>query len=133
VGAGGAVTYRPTRQRAAVAAALRGGHGFRSAQELYESMRAAGEKVGLTTVYRTLQAMASVGEVDVLRTADGESVYRRCRSGDHHHHLVCRSCGTTVELPGDEVESWTAKVAARHGFADVSHTVEVFGLCGDCQ
>ena len=123
---------RTTRQRTAVATALGTEDAFRSAQELYESLRAAGERVGLTTVYRTLQAMATAGEVDVLRTADGEAVYRRCRSGGHHHHLVCRSCGTTVELAADEVESWTASVARRHGFTDVSHTVEVFGTCASC-
>ncbi len=127
------MTYRPTRQRAAVAAAIGTGHAFRSAQDLYETLRAAGDKVGLTTVYRTLQAMADAGEVDVLRTADGEAVYRRCRTDEHHHHLVCRSCGTTVELAADEVDAWTAKVARRHGFTDVSHTVEVFGLCRDCR
>lgn len=124
---------RPTRQRAAVAAALGTGHAFRSAQELYEQLRAAGERVGLTTVYRTLQGMVSAGELDVLRTDDGEAVYRRCRTGGHHHHLVCRSCGTTVELAADEVESWTAKVAKRHGFSDVRHTVEVFGTCAGCR
>ena len=124
---------RATRQRTAVAAALGTGHTFRSAQDLYEHLRAAGERVGLTTVYRTLQAMAAAGELDVLRTADGEALYRRCRSDDHHHHLVCRSCGTTVELAADEVESWTATVARRHGFTDVTHTVEVFGTCAACR
>jgi Fur family ferric uptake transcriptional regulator len=124
---------RATRQRSAVAATLGTSEGFRSAQDLYEAMRAAGERVGLTTVYRTLQAMAAAGEVDVLRTADGESVYRRCRSDVHHHHLVCRSCGTTVELPGDEVEAWAAQVAEEHGFTDTTHTVEVFGICATCR
>lgn len=124
---------RPTRQRSAVAAALGTSEGFRSAQDLYEAMRAGGDRVGLTTVYRTLQAMAAAGEVDVLRTADGESVYRRCRSDAHHHHLVCRTCGTTVELPGDEVEAWTAQVAEEHGFTDTTHTVEVFGVCVRCR
>lgn len=124
---------RPTRQRSAVAAALGTSEGFRSAQDLYEAMRAGGDRVGLTTVYRTLQAMAAAGEVDVLRTADGEAVYRRCRSDAHHHHLVCRTCGTTVELPGDEVEAWTAQVAEEHGFTDTTHTVEVFGVCARCR
>ena len=77
--------------------------------------------------------MAAAGEVDVLRTAEGESVYRRCRSDDHHHHLVCRTCGRTVELPGDEVESWAANVAQAHGFSDTTHTVEVFGVCASCR
>ena len=122
---------RPTRQRRAVAAALQSFDDFRSAQEIHEMLRRTGENVGLATVYRTLQALAECGEVDTLRTEDGEAVYRRC-STTHHHHLVCRSCGRTVEVEGPAVEAWADSVAARHGFTDVSHTLEIFGTCPDC-
>jgi len=122
---------RSTRQRAAVAAALDAVSDFRSAQELHDLLRQRGENVGLTTVYRTLQSLADSGEVDVLRTADGESVYRRCSAG-HHHHLVCRVCGRAVEVEGPAVERWADRVALEHGFTDVSHTVEIFGRCPDC-
>ncbi len=129
------MTVRPqraTRQRAAVAAALDAVSDFRSAQELHDLLKQRGENVGLTTVYRTLQTLAESGEVDVLRTGDGESIYRRC-SGGHHHHLVCRICGRTVEVEGPAVERWADKVAAEHGFTEVSHTVEIFGRCADCS
>ena len=86
---------RPTRQRRAVFAALGDTDVFRSAQDIHAVLRGRDEDVGLTTVYRTLQALADAGEIDVLRTPDGESVYRLCSTG-HHHHLVCRSCGQTV-------------------------------------
>jgi Fur family ferric uptake transcriptional regulator len=122
---------RATRQRAAVAAALDEVDDFRSAQDLHDLLRHRGEAVGLTTVYRTLQSLADAGEVDVLRTDDGEAVYRRCSSG-HHHHLVCRCCGRTVEVEEATVERWAEKVAGEHGFTDVIHTVEVFGTCADC-
>ena len=122
---------RPTRQRRAVAAVLRSFDDFRSAQEIHELLRRGGENVGLATVYRTLQALADCGEVDTLRTEDGEAVYRRC-SATHHHHLVCRTCGRTVEVEGPAVEAWADKVAAEHGFSDVSHTLEIFGTCPDC-
>jgi len=122
---------RATRQRTAVAAALDAVDDFRSAQELHDLLRRRGEAVGLTTVYRTLQALADSGKVDVLRTAEGESVYRRCSSG-HHHHLVCRACGRTVEVAGPAVERWTDRIASEHGFVDVSHTLEVFGTCPSC-
>ena len=98
----------------------------------HEELRRVGEGIGLTTVYRTLQALADAGEVDVLRTDSGEAVYRRCASDDHHHHLVCRQCGTAVEIAGPAVETWAQRVAAEHGFTDLSHTVEMFGLCRDC-
>ncbi|MCW2776855.1 MAG: Fur family transcriptional regulator [Frankiales bacterium] len=120
---------RATRQRTAVTRALGEADGFRSAQDLHAALR---DEVGLTTVYRTLQAMSEAGEVDVLRTDDGEAVYRRCASDAHHHHLVCRGCGATVEVEGPAVEQWADAVAAEHGFTDVRHTLEVFGTCRDC-
>lgn len=122
---------RSTRQRAAIADLLNETEGFRSAQELHDELRRRGQGIGLTTVYRTLQAMATSGVVDTLRTDTGESVYRRC-SEHHHHHLVCRACGSTVEVSGRDVEAWAAEVAREHGFSDVSHTIEIFGVCGEC-
>ena len=122
---------RPTRQRRAVSAALGEVDDFRSAQEIHDLLKRRGERVGLTTVYRTLQTLADSGEVDVLRSPDGESVYRRCSRG-HHHHLICRHCGYAVEVEGPAVERWADRVATEHGFADVSHTVEVFGSCPSC-
>ncbi|MET0455405.1 MAG: Fur family transcriptional regulator [Mycobacterium sp.] len=122
---------RSTRQRAAISALLENVEEFRSAQELHDELRRRGEGIGLTTVYRTLQSMAAAGLLDTLRTDNGESVYRRC-SLHHHHHLVCRVCGSTVEVQGDRVESWAAEIAAENGFSDVSHTIEIFGVCGEC-
>ncbi len=121
-----------TARREAVRRALAAGEGFRSAQDIYAALRAEGSKIGLTTVYRALQAMSETGEVDVLRTAEGEAVYRACTTEDHHHHLVCRSCGRTVEVEGPAVERWADAVGAEHGFIDMTHTVEVFGTCSAC-
>ncbi len=130
--AGPSVKGRATRQRAAVSAALEEVDEFRSAQDLHDMLKHKGDSVGLTTVYRTLQSLADAGEVDVLRTADGESVYRRCSTDDHHHHLVCRGCGKAVEVEGPAVEKWAESIAAEHGYVNVAHTVEIFGTCAEC-
>ena len=134
-GAGGTgatgTALRPTRQRRAVVQALEEVDGFRSAQQIHEQLATAGDSVGLATVYRTLQRLAESGAIDMMRTEEGEAIYRRC-SGSHHHHLVCRSCGHTVEVEGPAVERWTSSVSDAHGFADVSHTLEIFGTCPDC-
>jgi Fur family ferric uptake transcriptional regulator len=123
---------RLTRQRQAVADALEDIDQFRSAREIHAVLRDRGNSIGLATVYRTLQLLADHDEVDVIRSADGEAGYRRC-SGTHHHHLVCRSCGATVEVEGPAVERWTRAMADEHGYADVSHTLEIFGVCARCR
>jgi Fur family ferric uptake transcriptional regulator len=122
---------RATRQRAAITALLENLDEFRTAQELHEELRRRGEGIGLTTVYRTLQTMAASDLIDSLRTETGESAYRRC-SEQHHHHLVCRRCGATVEVAGKHVETWASDVAREHQFSDVSHTIEIFGTCAQC-
>ena len=123
---------RQTRQRTAVKAALEGRDEFMSAQQLHDLLRQRGDTVGLTTVYRALQALADAGEVDILITDDGETGYRRC-SPEHHHHLVCRACGRTVEIAGPAVETWADAIAHEHGFTQISHTLELFGLCAQCS
>lgn len=123
---------RPTRQRLAVIEAMASFEDFRSAQEIHELMARRGDPVGLATVYRTLQKLADAGDVDLLRTESGETIYRRC-SDSHHHHLVCRSCGATVEVEGPTVERWTRTIAEEHGYAAVSHSLEIFGTCPACS
>jgi Fur family ferric uptake transcriptional regulator len=110
----------------------RGSEAFVSAQQVHDDMRAGGGRIGLATVYRTLQAMNDAGEIDTVRTNDGETLYRMC-GPRHHHHLTCRSCGLTVELDGPSVERWATKAAHDNGFRDVTHTVELFGLCATCS
>jgi Fur family ferric uptake transcriptional regulator len=116
-----------------VSAALAATDAFTSAQDLHARLREQGDPVGLTTVYRHLQVLADRGEVDVLRRDDGETLYRRCATDTHHHHLVCRRCGSTVEVEGPEIEAWTERVASASGFSDVAHTVEIYGLCAACS
>lgn len=122
---------RNTRQRRAVKAVLLQLEGFHSAQEIHEILTDGGESIGLSTVYRNLQGLADAGEVDALRNDEGETLYRRCSTG-HHHHLVCRHCGRTVEVDGPAVESWADAIAEQHDFIDISHTFEIFGTCSRC-
>jgi Fur family ferric uptake transcriptional regulator len=122
---------RNTRQRAAVLAMLDSLTQFTSAQDIHARLRDDGSTVGLTTVYRTLQSLADAAQVDVIRTDDGEAMYRRC-TAEHHHHLVCRRCGKTIEVDSPAVEAWAAEVAERHGFRDIGHTLEIYGTCPGC-
>ena len=77
--------------------------------------------------------MSSAGTVDVLRAEDGEVLYRRCTTAQHHHHLLCRYCGKTVEIDAPDIESWATKTARARHFSDVTHTIEIVGTCQSCQ
>ncbi len=133
--AGAAPRQRSTSQGAAIREVLVQQDGFRSAQDVYAALRIAGHKIGLSTVYRHLQTLSDQGVVDLIHGPDGETTYRFC--GDpvtrgHHHHLVCRRCGRAEEVEGHSVERWADATARRFGYVDIDHTVEIFGLCGDC-
>jgi Fur family ferric uptake transcriptional regulator len=125
-------TKRQTRQGAAVEETLRGAQGFRTAQEIFADVTTAGHRIGLTTVYRHLNLLADEGRADVVHRADGEAQFRLCGESDdtgHHHHVVCRICGRSEEVSGPEVERWAERVARAAGYTDVTHTLEVFGVC----
>ncbi|WP_068396317.1 Fur family transcriptional regulator [Kribbia dieselivorans] len=123
---------RVTKQRVAIADQLERSEAFLSAQDLHAALSRSGERIGLATVYRTLSAMATDGELDVRRTDDGEALYRRCDTEGHHHHMVCRTCGRTVEIGGPKLEEWLAEVSGRFGYVDIDHTVEITGTCPEC-
>jgi len=128
-------TQRVTRQRTALRELLDELDEFRSAQQLHAQLLARGAGVGLATVYRTLGSMAQAGEVDVLRTEQGESLYLRCAplaARTHHHHLVCRVCGRTVDVAGPNLEEYVDGMGRGQGFVDVEHTLELHGTCAAC-
>lgn len=124
---------RLTRQRVAVAALLAQTEGFCTAQQVHDLLKQRGQSIGLATVYRQLQSLAESGEVDAVRQPEGEVAYRQCEQTSHHHHLICRNCGTAAEISASVVESWAERVAAEHGFTDAGHEVELYGLCDRCS
>lgn len=124
---------RMTKQRQAVFLELQRVGEFRSAQHIFEDLTLQGNKIGLATVYRNLQALADCGDVDVVRSADGESLFRLCDTAEHHHHLVCRCCGSTREIEQSDIEEWVGRIALQFGFAEVDHNMELFGLCDQCS
>jgi Fur family ferric uptake transcriptional regulator len=122
---------RQTWQKNAVLHALAMAQGFVSAQQLHKQLTQHGSVIGLATVYRTLNTLVADGLADSLVNA-GESLFRDC-SKDHHHHLICNSCGVAVEIEANQAEEWASKVANDHGFTDVSHTIDIFGTCKKCS
>ena len=109
---------------------------FSSASELHDRLCAylapRGLRVGIATVYSQLRRLAQCGAVDTLHGDDGETRYWLPRGEAHHHYLVCRSCGRALEIVAGPVEEWAEAVGATVGFREVTHTLELFGLCDRC-
>lgn len=125
------MAQRNTWQREAVRDALSSANGFVSAQDLHALIRDE-TGIGLATVYRTLAGFAKSGEADSLQSPDGENLFRACATEGHHHHLICRRCGKTVEIEARAVEQWARDMAAENGFSDAEHVVDIFGVCAEC-
>src|SRR6478736_3645269 len=116
---------RNTWQRDRVREALADARGFVSAQTLHATLRDDNTGIGLA-------GLAAQGDADSLQSPDGENLFRACTSPGHHHHLICRSCGLTVEIAANDVEQWAQRTAAAHGFTAAEHVVDIFGLCASC-
>ncbi|MEU2736104.1 Fur family transcriptional regulator [Streptomyces sp. NPDC007095] len=124
---------RTTRQRMAVLRILAGCQDFVSAQELHALLVAGTHTIGLTTVYRALRELEASGGADVVRDDGGERLYRQRPADGHRHYLICRCCGRSRPVDSEVVEQWAGRVASDTGFASVEHTVELSGICADCQ
>ena len=122
---------RNTWQKDAVRHALGEALGFVSAQQLHGILRDHGSTISLATVYRALTDLSQASEADTLTSDVGEVLYRAC-AATHHHHLMCRKCGLTIEFEAKPLEKWADELVAKHGFTASDHTIEISGLCASC-
>lgn len=82
-------------------------------------------------MYRNLSRLAEDGEIDAIRRSNGETAYRACGHG-HHHHLICRECGKVVEVHDCTLGEWSRKIGAEYGFTGIEHQAELLGTCQGC-
>ena len=128
------IGQRVTRQRLAITELLENVDEFRSARQIHQMLHERGQEIGLATVYRTLNAMAEQGHLEVLLQPTGEHTYLRCEPrSEHHHHLVCRTCGRTVDVAAPELEHLVESLATAHDFTDVEHSIDFLGTCRECS
>jgi Fur family transcriptional regulator, ferric uptake regulator len=123
---------KQTRQRLRILKVLASEPHDATAQTIHARLRDQGDTTGLATVYRTLALLSERGAIDALMHRPGETCYRLCGDG-HHHHLVCTQCHRVIELGECELDPWLDKLAATHDFIVTQHTVEVTGLCASCR
>ena len=102
---------------------------FITTSELHQRIHRLGQPLGVSTVYRSLRTLRRLGLVDVMVDEQGLRRYRHC-STRPHHHLVCTTCHTTVEIPANSapLPPWTPGP----GFTDVLVRVTITGICAEC-
>jgi len=120
---------RLTPQRRAVLDAIEASGGRFTAVELFERARRSHPRLGLATTYRTLELLRRTGSLHAL-SGDARPAYVRC-SPEHHHHLVCLSCGSVEDTELCATPSQQA-LTRRHGFRAESHELEIYGTCRNC-
>jgi len=121
---------RLTPQRFMVLEALAGQPGHTTADRVLSAVQARYPYVNKTTVYRTLELLAELGLVAISHTGS-QSEYELIESA--HHHLICKECGTVIELADSALDPLRALVEQEHGFRPCLNHFTLFGVCGACQ
>lgn len=123
--------HRMTKQRQQIIAALRAARRYLTAQELHERLHGRRPRVGLATIYRTLETLRELGLVSTSSTKLGEAAYVWCQS-EHHHHAICKRCGRVDDVPCKTLGNFE-RILSRTGFALTDHQLEFFGVCARCS
>lgn len=104
-----------------------------SAQDIHDLLRERGRRVGMASVYRTLELLSSHGLVRRVEAGGVASFEVMLASGEHHHHLVCERCGETIPFADPELERVLDDVQQRLGVPDAEHEVIIHASCQGCR
>ena len=121
-----------TRQRDLIAELVFASDEHLSVERLRELLAGRGSRVGIATIYRTLDLLERGGFVRAHRFGEGFRRYEAAPAADDHGHLVCDRCGAVVEFTNDQLTRLLAIVADEHGFQRQRQRVEIMGTCRDC-
>jgi Fur family ferric uptake transcriptional regulator len=104
-----------------------------SPREILEQGKRVYRRLGLVTVYRTVNLLAELNLVRRVHREDGCHGYLLASPG-HRHALICQCCGRAVEFPGeDDLHALIERVEAGTGYRVDDHLLQLLGLCPDCQ
>ena len=107
--------------------------GHRSVEDIYRTVRAQDPRVGYTTVYRTMKLLTDCGLAREIDLADGITRYEHLFNHQHHDHMICMECGTSIEFFNEEIESVQDAASEQLGFKVLDHRLQIYGVCSKCQ
>jgi Fur family ferric uptake transcriptional regulator len=124
--------HRVTPERLALFDAIYTQHGHLDAEELLGALRSQGHKISRATVYRNLDLLVECDLVRKHRLGRKRYLYEHVHLGQHHDHLVCRSCGRVVEFLSPGIAALQTEICRAHGFDPTEHSLQILGLCNRC-
>lgn len=122
---------RKSGQRNAVLEVMAARQGHFTVDEICSLLKKNNPDIGIATVYRTMKLFLDAGLVEELNI-DGTCRYEILKKG-HHDHLVCTSCGETIEITSDKIEKEQESIARKYGFELTDHTLLLLGCCSSCR
>ena len=125
--------YKLTPQRHAVLNVIAHSHDHLTPAAIYDRVRQEHEGIGLVTIYRTLDILAELGLICKVHVEGSCRSYLMSRPSEHHHHLICSSCGQVVDFTGCDLGVLEKRLSLKTGFAIADHLLELVGLCRACQ
>ena len=125
-------SFRLTEQRRLILHKLAGMKKYATAKQLHARLAKSQPRIGLATVYRTLEMLRGLGAVATLAQPHGETAYLHCRSG-HHHHAVCTRCGRVDDVPCRALPTYERILARGLRFQLTEHQLEFYGVCARCS
>jgi len=101
-------------------------------QELYQCLLKKRRRIGLTSIYRSLDLFESLGIV--FKITSGSTVkYMLCELKGHHHHIICKGCGNVAEMSFCDISKWSKKVMESTGYQVTDHQLNFYGFCKTCK
>jgi len=104
-----------------------------STDELHGLVKKKDARIGITTVYRTLKLLAACGLASEVAFHDGVARYEHQYQRRSHHHMVCTTCGSSVEFFSPEIGRLEQEIGRRHHYFTTRHTFQIYGICENCR
>ncbi len=124
---------RLTAERRAILRGIHSCGGHFDADALLDHFRRRGDRVSRATVYRTLGTLVEIGVLRKIEMGDRRSLYEPAEGREHHEHMICVRCGEIIEFIEPEIERLQEEVCRRSGFTPQDHTLQIYGICRDCN
>ncbi len=125
--------YKLTPQRRMVIKSIIHTHEHLTPAEIYEKVCREDPRIGLVTIYRTLEVLAELNLICEMHTGGNCRSYLMRRPVEHHHHLVCSDCGTVIDFTDCDLGELERRLAEENSFEISGHILEFVGQCRKCR